>query len=286
MKASALIKTVIFCLILPIGDKVTFENSFGPNKEYKSHISSVSTTSVNYEAAPEILEKLKDRGITLPIKGSQNQSYIHITKTGSLKADSSFSFEQRFKDVQHFTELNGEKRENSKSSILDENTVIHGFYTPDQKAKITDIKADSVTSEQKELIKNLVTEVQTSVKFPDYPISVGDKFKQSVPLTIPAQNLGSINLNVVSEYTLTEISNDKAYFDLTINYKLDSDLKNSSIKAGGSGNGSMVYDLDKNFAVEYITNSKMNMEVDAGQITVLTEVNSKTTHKTTITDLK
>ncbi len=277
---------MIFGLLFLIGDEVQFENSVAPDKEYRSTISTVSTTSVDYKAAPEILDVIKQQGVTLPMKGNQEQRYTQIIKTGPLKQDGTFPFEQRFENVKTITQLNGDTLENEQNSFLNENTVIQGLYNEEKKAEITEIHSNSVTSHQKEALKKIVTDIQNSVKFPDHPLSVGDKFEQSAPISIPVQKLGNVQLSVNTKYTLTRIEREKAYFDLTIDYILLSDFEENNITAGGTGTGEMIYDLNQNFATTYTTDTNMDMEVYAGNLTVITKVNSKTTYKTTISDLK
>ena len=68
--------------------------------------------------------------------------------------------------------------------------------------------------------------------------------------------IGKFNFNLTNTitYTFKKIENNNAYFDITQIYAINSKNTDLSLKANGSGNGQIIYDIENTSTLSDISN--------------------------------
>jgi len=132
--------------------------------------------------------------------------------------------------------------------------VAYATCPVDGTMKIDSISGMKVADEAtKDAIFKMIEGIQGKIAFPEKPMSIGDTFTQETPVNIPIGG-GNAPMTAKMIYKLIKIENNNAYFDLT--ESLDFSINNTqmSMHMSGTGDGKMVYAIDKNYAVNNTNN--------------------------------
>lgn len=270
-----------FALGLPVlhsfaQDEILFKAKMSPNTTYKVVMSTNSASTVDFEADQQILDQIAASGTTLPMEVNAEQSFTTTTKTGVKNTYDEFSFTTTYEDIYANQSLNGVSTPSQESPL--QGAKIYGLISED-----INLKVDSVTGnlapELKSAVIQMTEQLMKNVKYPEKPMKIGDEFKQEVPMTVPMAGASPIQIMIVTTYKLKDITDNKAYFDLDQELKLQGDMEGGNMEAEGSGTGSSVYDIAHNFITDTSSDLNMSFSVKTAQLTVKAKANVKTTQK-------
>ena len=77
---------------------------------------------------------------------------------------------------------------NQKDSPL-KGMRIEGRYDSNNVFKVDTIIGSNVNSALRTTLTSTLENVQEQIKFPDYPLKLGDRFNQTLPMTIPVAGI-------------------------------------------------------------------------------------------------
>ncbi len=244
---------------------VLFKMKYLPQHTYNILMNMKGNIKADLSGNQEILEKLKEQGITMPLAAVISAKTTGTTKTGVLAADNSFPLAMTFQVEQPSMILNG------KSTPIPMQqkpaTTIYAHILSDGT-----IKGDSIsgkkgdTTSGKSALKMMNT-VQKQIKFPDHPMHVGESFTQDIPFNMP-MNMGTKSVELKTVYTLVSITGGKAYFDMTQTIDMKMNVQQSQLNITGAGTGKMVYSIKDNFPISYASSINMNVNGDVSSVDV------------------
>jgi hypothetical protein len=232
---------------------VLFKMKYLPQHTYNILISMKANINGDLSGNQQVLDKLQEQGITMPAVIIMAGNTIGVTKTGVLAADNSFPMMTTFHEEHPSITVNGK---DAPIPIPQKPAVtIYAHVLPDGK-----IKGDSVTGKKNDTSGKIATKMfnsfQKHLKFPDYPLHVGDSFTQDLPFNMP-MNMSNVNSKAV--YTLVSIADGKAYFDMTQTIDMKVDVKQTQLTIAGSGTGKMIFDIKDSFPLSYSTTINMTV---------------------------
>ena len=191
-------------------------------------------------------------------------------RTGNMNDDGNFPFEMEYVT----------SNRTSGKKIVPDGTIFYGIGDSKGMPKLDSISADGLTEDHKQLLLTTIESTFSQVKFPDKKIKIGETFVQEMPLSIPVADV-NLDMAITSTYKLISIKEGFAFFDISIDFSLLSEITKYTIKATGTGNGSIKYDLKNNFFIEYKTTTEMKMNFDVGSfvmdMTVISYMDQNTT---------
>ena len=213
---------------------------------------------VKYDATPEILEALKNKGVQNPTENDDEETVLINLKTGKLGPQNIYPF------TMEYVKTTGK---DSKEEIPD-NTL---FYGKDTLGRIPVI--DSISTPAKNtlnvlskriLLQNVQDLFQKSFE-PEKRLKVGEQFVREYPVD---EDFGFTKLHMVltTTYKLVSIANNLATFEIKQVYNLSSTIKDHTFKGEGEGSGKMVYDIADNYYKDYNVNMSLSMSKDIGGI--------------------
>ncbi|HQQ97092.1 MAG TPA: hypothetical protein PLX35_07500 [Cyclobacteriaceae bacterium] len=280
MRNLLLLSLIIAALTSRGQDKVTFRTYFKPNKVYKTTMVTSSETEVDFTGNQEKIEKIKARGVKLPMIVSGSNEMTTTTTTGAYRDDKSFPARMVYGKVTASQVVNGrESNEEKPASGL----IVEGFYNSDNKFRIDTLISDRMDESTKKVIKSTVENVQQLIRFPENPMQVGDTFEQNLPMQIPIAGLNPVKVLINTSYKLKEIQHGKATFDIIQTVTLDMSNGQANISASGEGTGISEFDMVNNAITRYESDLTMTMKMTVDDLIVSAKINSKSKSKQMVT---
>lgn len=237
-------------------DIVNFKVEYKPGCVYNQTMTDKSEMMTKYDASPEIMQALKDKGVQNPTKTANNVSILIKLKSGKMGPQNIYPFTVEYVKT---TSQDGKKE-------IPDNTL---FYGTDTLGKIPVL--DSVSSPQeldakakKSLLQNIEQLLQESCG-PEKTVKMGESFTKVAPMNVDL-GITKLQMDVTTTYKLKSMANGLATFDISQIYALNSTVKDHTFKADGTGTGSIVYDVAGNYYKDYSTNMVLNMSMDNGGI--------------------
>jgi hypothetical protein len=247
--------------------EILFKVAYKPNLIYRQSMESTSKSEVTYLGPNELLKKLEEKKFENP-KVTLNQNYIKsVNSTGSLK-NGQFPLMIKF--------------EGDEKSIVPEGTIVYGHISRNKTPELDSINAPKLDSIYKIDFLSSMRKVISQLSLPEKKIQVGKSFTREMPINIPVGKF-TFNLTNTITYTLEKVENKKAYFDIVQTYTINSKKTELSLKASGSGNGQIIYDIENTFYLLYELNSTINMQVINEEMNFKVVTESTTKQTTNIT---
>jgi hypothetical protein len=263
-----MIKNLTFILLILISvtsyaqENVIFKTKFKPNKKYKTQLKSTSHSEIEFIADQEIMDRIKSKGIELPMimESETNMATDIITK--NLDKNGEFPGTIEYGKMISKTIISGktttEEKPYSGMKIL-------GKYDIHNKFKVDTIIGDKISQQMRNVLKTTLESVQQAIKFPEKPITVGESFSSEIPMTIPMEGMNPIAVKINMEYLLIEIKNGKAFFDIKQTLGLDMSQEQLNIIASGTGTGTSEFDIKENSLTKYKSELPMNMTIKVNE---------------------
>ncbi|RZJ68456.1 MAG: hypothetical protein EOO50_01295 [Flavobacterium sp.] len=235
---------------------VTFRPQASANKKYVSEFVTKNDMVMEFDAKGQTKEKLQQGGME-KMAIFQESKMPYVITTSKAKPDGSVPAEMKYGEVTVSQTVNGEKTSiPSPASGL----VMTGYYK-DSQFNVEDIKGENLTDEMKATMKTSVDNVLKSINFPKTPVKIGESFTDNTPMNMPLGQLGTLNMNIKTVYTLKKISGGIAYFDLVQTLTMDSKMESVNMSATGTGKGTTEFNLTENFLTKYDSILDMEMTI-------------------------
>jgi hypothetical protein len=281
-KLSAILSLLLFIGVQVQAQKeVLFKIKYLPNHNY----SSVSKTDMNMEmdiaGDTAAINKIKRSGKKLPLFIQvQKASNIEV-KTGPI-VNNSFSVVMHNQVTVGKTKINGIEQ---PAKTTNSNIDIYGICNNEGKIKVDSIGGKTLNDALKQQLTQMISSMQSSIKFPDKPMKIGDTFSQDLPMDLPIAGL-SVKLLVKGVYKLIGIESNKAYFDITFTVTMDMSDNKMSLDMTGGGDGKVIYDIESSYATKMQESINVTYSLNLPDMTNLKmsgKANAYMDHQTTIT---
>jgi len=249
-------------------DAVLFKMQQMPNHKYTSEIGMGMDIHVNMTGNQAILDKLKAKGVTMPVAVKLNISGNMNMSTGKAAADNSFPVMVALGLQDLSIDFNGQKIEPLKGKDIDVKVFGHN------EADGTMVADSSFVNGKKDTARsssNMLSAFKKQVKFPDHPLKVGDSFTHEAPINLPSTTKLGINATktlVKTTYKLISIADGKAYFDVAQDLDIEMTIKGLNASITGGGTGKLVYSIKDSYPLSLDNTVNMKLKVTAGTMIV------------------
>ena len=272
MRNLTLLVFIITSLTCSAQDGVTFKAYFKPNKIYKTTIITVLKSEVDFSGDPEIIDRMKASGRSIPMIMSVSGELITTTTTGEYSADMSFPAKIVYEKMTATQKLNdNETTADQPTSGL----IIMGFYTTENKLVIDTMISKTMDSTAMKLFRSTLDIVPQQIKFPETPLKVGESFEQKLPMKIPIVGYGAAGVVIVTNYKLVAIKGAKAIFDVLSNVTMDVAEDKAGISATGKGFGVLEFDMINNVVTRDESELTMIMKMNVNGLLLSSKTISK-----------
>jgi len=246
---------------------VVFKIKYLPNKNYKTNVSVDMKANVTATGDPQILDKLKEQGITQPVNANLSIALGGVMATGALAADKSVPVSMDYKINNISVSANGNQVP-IPPKATEKDIKLSGHISQDWKIKIDSADGKAVADSAQQKMEQMMNMVQKNIQFPDKPLKPGDMFTQSVPMNIPVKEGNNIKIDAGVTYKLVKIADGKAYFDLTPTFNMNLVIGKVSVVMSGAGTGTMVYSIKDSFPTSKEGNINVKLKVTSPKINV------------------
>jgi len=246
-------------------EEIEFRVNSLPNFNYILSQTQISENTVIYFASDEIIENLKNNGISNPTISKDTTFLKSISKTGELNGDQ--------------FPLTVEVLESSNKS-LNKGMRMYGNYVKGI-TKIDSISNSYMTEESKKGLLTSMEAMMNQIKYPDKKIKIGEGFEQKNPFSMPIADV-TIEMEINSIYTLKSVKNGIGYFDLDQVYSIKSATKDYEMELDGTGKGQIHYDIEKQFFTKFYLEMEMNLKTELEVFSIELQTKSITDQTTEI----
>nr|WP_322625479.1 hypothetical protein [uncultured Flavobacterium sp.] len=230
------------------GKQVTLSHGYRPETTYKQTLAQQHSTTIQYKANEDVLNVLKEQGVQNPTVQNINSGYTTEVKTGKSLDGKTFPLTIKFLKVPQGFEKGG----------LTTSTKIYGHGEIGTFPKIDSIASPEMSDKLKTTLLATIDGLLSQTKFPEKAFKKGETQQVISPVTVPIAGT-TIDMDLITDYTLTEIKNNIAKFNIAITYKTKTADPKYRITGLGSGKGVMDYDIKKKFPVSQKSDIIMQM---------------------------
>jgi len=247
---------------------VVFKIKYLPNKNYQTNVSVDMKVNATVTGDQQILDKLKEQGITQPVNANLSIALGGAMKTGVLGADKTMPVNMDYKINNVSVSANGNQVP-IPPKATEKDIKMAGRISQDWHIKLDSANGKAVSDSAQKKMEQMMNMIQKQIQFPDKPLKPGDTFTQGGPVNVPVSKNGAdVKINFGTTYKLVKIEGDKAYFDLTPTFSMNMQMKNISIDMSGTGTGKMVYSIKDNFPLSKEGNINMKIKVTSPKVNV------------------
>ena len=246
---------------------VVFKIRYLPNRNYQSNISVDMKVNATVTGDQQIIDKLKEQGITQPVNANLSIALNGIMKTGALASDKSIPVNMDYKINNISVTANGNQIPIPPKATEKDIRMV-GHISEDWKIKLDSADGKAVADTAKQKMQQMMNMLQKQIQFPDKPLKPGDSFTQSLPMNIPVKEGNNIKVDAGVTYKLVSIADGKAYFDLIPNFSMNVQVGKVSVDMSGIGTGKMVYSIKDSFPLSKEGNINMKIKVTSSKINV------------------
>ena len=156
--------------------EVIFDSKVQPNREYVTKTTSYGKMEIHFQGPEELFKAMKENGNKNPMIFESSNSIVETRRTFDLEADSTFQATILYGYVENVEIINGERNETeSPFSKL----YAEGFYNSENLLKIDSLVSNVSDVETRRVLIYSLENSEDGIKFPDYPLTIGDSFKSS-----------------------------------------------------------------------------------------------------------
>jgi hypothetical protein len=273
MKKSILLPLLILTAIqLKAQEAVTFKMVYLPK--------------TNYTITSEVKTNMNMAPVGQPMVMDMSMQSTSVIATGAADQSKTIPLKFSSKTGAMSMTMNGQQMPGTDAATQ---TVMYGKYTADGKMQIDSVAGKRLDDNTRNAMIAVINNVQNGLTFPDHPIKVGETFTRDTPFDMPLPGLASSAGNkatVKMTYKLLSITNNIAAFDLieevTVKTKQDAADQNLQLKIGGTGTGTITYDIKKQFFTTMTNNLNMDFDINVGGMSMKGKGVINTTSKTEI----
>jgi hypothetical protein len=250
---------IVFLSQSSFGEQIVdLDFGYQDSSNYKIEQESVSEMKMDFsgdmDSAPP---KLRSQ---LPMDMKMKQITAQSIKTGPKESNNTYSLSMHVESSKTYASINGSDfREQPSSSNKLEGVTINGVVHQGGKMEYKSASGEGATDELKTMMKSIFEQMANSNAMAGKKVKVGETVPFNMPMSVPVGDLGAVNFEMEMLYTLENIKDSIANFNISFSVIVSSQLKEANISIEGTGSGVMKYDFVKKIAP--ITTSKMKMDL-------------------------
>ena len=245
-------------------NEVTYTTKHQPNRTVEiSTVTSADSFVDIINADPKYLESLKAQGQRFPAIVKQIQKTKELITTKELDSNNNLPFTSIHTSHESYLLQNGQK---IKIPSMKDNFLESTFYLTqlqDGTTKLNKISSNKLSPKEKKLLFQVFSNISKKNPLSSRVFKIGESFTDKTPITMP---LGSINLNLIqnTKFTLREIKNNLAFFDIKATFEINVNMKEKvqklNMSFNGFGEGEIIYNMIQK--IETKNNFLMNFEAN------------------------
>jgi hypothetical protein len=247
---------------------VLFKIKYLPDRNYQSNIRVDMKVNATVTGDQQVLDKLKEQGITQPVNANLSIALGGIMKTGALAADKSIPVNMDYKINNIAVTANG-KQIPIPPKATEKDIKLVGHISQDWRITLDSANGKAVADTARQKVQQMMNMLQKQIQFPDKPLKPGDSFTQRAPMNIPVgKDSTSAKIDASVTYKLIKIADGKAYFDMIPNFSLNVLAGKASVNMSGTGTGTMVYSIKDDFPLSKEGNINLNIKVVTPKVNI------------------
>lgn len=250
--------------------EVTLKPVYKPETTYRQTALQKHSNTIRYKGDPDVLQVLKEQGVQNPTEQVTNIDFITETKTGKSLDGTQIPLTLTVVKLPEAFSKKG----------FTQGVKAYGIADADGHARLDSVTAPEVDKKLKANLLDILETAMKPAKFPDKPFKLGQTQQITTTASIPLPG-HTVEMDVVSAYTLTEIKKGIALFDIVITYKLKQPDPNFRIIAEGNGKGTMSYDVKNNFPLQQQSTTITHIDFSYKQFDI--EMNANLHYENTAT---
>lgn len=256
-------------------EKFTLNVSMQPKRVYTTKSSITHSAEMYFAGDSTFMSQLEASGMTLPLVVTGTNEMQATTTTGKRKKDKTIPATIVYDRMTNTQTMNGQTFSPDNSSFL--GAVIEGSFDQGARFNVDTIISETLDDNARNVMLNLLKSLQQQVAFPEYPIGVGDSFHQEVPLEVPVAGFQPMRMIIRSDFTLAELTKDKAIFDVIQSVELAMDTEEGEFegRVTGGGKGVTEFDRKKEIMTRFETDMTMTMEMNFGAMKITADATSQ-----------
>lgn len=245
---------VLFVAFSSLGQaqsKVYFYHHFQPERKYELVQKSISSNGLSYKGDPSFVSMMEASGVDLYQEAVDTTLVAMEVATGEMESDMAFPLEI------YLVRSEG----SAQGMQWPEGVRVFGSTTLLGMPRLDSLSDTGNGEEYEEALLTTMQSLFGQLKFPKRELTLGDTFTDVMPLDIPVAGF-TMQLITKSHYTLVDLTEKLATFDLVQSFTLDSDVPEFKASASGLGTGELIYDISNEFITTQASNMEMKMAME------------------------
>jgi hypothetical protein len=148
--------------------------------------------------------------------------------------------------------------------LIQKGDTFYGSFLQDNGLKIDSASAESLSQEKRDMFFQILEMGYETLLFDGGQMKIGDTLVTNVPMIIPFSGQ-QFELIIVTTYTLKEIKETVALFDVLQEATLTNDLERGKFSAIGTGSGECTYSIDQQYIIENNARFDLDMKFHYGE---------------------
>ena len=223
-------------------ESVTLSFGYQPSSIYQIEHESRSQTKMQLLAGAEDVSSSIDLKMPADLKIIQTRT--QSIETGEKDSSGVFPITVVLQSSKTYVSVDGaDYVERVTSADQLQGISFHGEVQVNGETKPKSFTGEGLTAEMESLIQTVFDGLVTSNLLADKVVKVGQTVPMVIPLRIPVGELGVVNIEIETLYTLVDVMRGVANFDVSSKVLMSTELENANYLAEGSGDGEMLYDL-------------------------------------------
>lgn len=259
MKPAYTLLFLLFSVTCVAQETITLKTVWKPKSEYITKSTVTHSSEMTFSGDSAVTAQIKNSGVVFPIVVKGSNEMQATTTTGKRNRDKTVPGRIVYDRMTNTMDMNGKVHTQENTEIV--GSALEGYFDTNGLFNVDTVISTTMNDQTREVLLAMLKNLQAQVKFPDYPLAVGDSFHQEVPLQIPITGMAPMQMVVRSDYTLTELTSATALFDVvqTVELAMELDENSSGSTAHGSGKGVVSFDRKMGMLNRYETDMIMSM---------------------------
>lgn len=279
MKNLLLILLLASPTYLKAQNSIIFKVKYLPESEYTTEVVATSDMLMDIKGDSATLAEIARSGMKLPMHMKGENTSTSVTRTGKLLDSGLIPYENWYTNVRMKVEGMGiVKDQESPISKM----RVYGKYDPAGDSEVDSITGMPSNTLTKEQLMPILKRLEQTLVFPDRPLGTGDSFRMEIPIEMPIAGMNPITLKVIAVYTLKEIHDGLAKFDVVMTMEMKTENEKFKMDASGKGTGTSDFDINKGYLKNYYTDLDITLTMLIENMTMTVKMTEVSKQWTTI----
>jgi hypothetical protein len=237
-----------------------FSYAYSPGKTYGVNTLAQGTLTYSIEGR-SAASKEKLKSTKFPVEVKVNQELQAETVTGEIDKEGYIPFTTRFMKHKRSATVNGGSAPSNGDRLFEGFTVTGSIDRETARPMISRVEGKDLDPQIETMVMQVVINMLSEVQFPTTAVKIGDTFLQAKVEPVSLPGAPTLEIPMVIKYKLKEVKANIAIFEIIA----ELGIKNTDTRMsfGGSGSGSLRYDLASHFPVDEVTSIDMEINLEA-----------------------